>query len=111
MTESTSRRQFLTRLGGLAAGTALGVERLLAAVDEAGSRGPRVVIARDEALTRGQVDDHRELLQKLLDAALQKLTGAKDAATCANTGLYLSSAAAGATQTSRYMVVPTGIEY
>jgi uncharacterized protein (DUF362 family) len=76
----TTRRQFLTRLGGAAAGTALGVNRLLAGIEDPGPAGPRVVIARDEALTRGSVDEHRALLQKLLDAAMQKLTGAKDAA-------------------------------
>ncbi len=80
MLKPTTRRQFLTRLGGVAAGAALGVDRLLAAVDDPGPAGPRVVIARDEALTRGQVDEHRELLQKLLDAAMQKLTGAKEVA-------------------------------
>jgi uncharacterized protein (DUF362 family) len=80
MLKATTRRQFLTRLGGVAAGAALGVDRLLAAVDDPVRAGPRVVIARDEALTRGQVADHGELLQKLLDAAVQKLTGAKDAA-------------------------------
>jgi len=38
------------------------------------------VIARDEKLTRGKVDQHRELLRKLLDASMQKLTNASDAA-------------------------------
>jgi uncharacterized protein (DUF362 family) len=81
MLSPSTRRQFLTRLGGIAAGAALGVDRLLAAIEDPGSAGPRVVIARDDALTHGPVDEHRELLQKLVDAALQKLTGAKDAAT------------------------------
>jgi uncharacterized protein (DUF362 family) len=80
MPKPTTRRQFLTHAGVVAAGAALGVEHLLAAVADSGPAGPRVVIARDEALTRGQVAEHGELLQKLLDAALQKLTGAKDAA-------------------------------
>ena len=78
---SANRRQFLTRVGALAAGAALPWSRLLAAEDEAGPRRPRVVIARDEVLTRGQLDEHRELLEKLLNAAMQKLTGAADAAT------------------------------
>jgi uncharacterized protein (DUF362 family) len=77
MRRASTRRQFLTRLGGVAAGAALGIDRLFAAVADA---GPRVVIARDEALARGSLEDHQELLQKLLDAALQKLTGAKDVA-------------------------------
>ena len=37
------------------------------------------MIARDEALAQGQPNEHRELIRKLLDAALQKLTGAADA--------------------------------
>jgi len=40
---------------------------------------PRVVIARDDKLTRGKVDEHRELLRKLLDAAMRRLTRAQDA--------------------------------
>jgi uncharacterized protein (DUF362 family) len=41
---------------------------------------PRVVIARDDALARGRVDEHRELIKKLLDAAMQRLTDAPEAA-------------------------------
>jgi uncharacterized protein (DUF362 family) len=75
----TTRRGFLAGLSGAAAGALLGVERLLGAGDDPGGFGARVVIARDEALTRGNPNDHRHLLCKLLDAALQKLTGAADA--------------------------------
>jgi uncharacterized protein (DUF362 family) len=39
----------------------------------------RVAIARDEKLTRGEVGEHRDLLGKLLDASLQKLTDTTDA--------------------------------
>jgi uncharacterized protein (DUF362 family) len=81
MSIPTTRRQFLTCLGGAAAGAALGVDRLLAAVEDPGRSGPRVVIARDEALTGGKPDEHGALLRKLLDAAMQKLTAAPDAAT------------------------------
>jgi uncharacterized protein (DUF362 family) len=40
-----------------------------------------VVVARDDALTRGTVAEHRDLLGKLLNASMQKLTGASDTAT------------------------------
>jgi len=80
MLQPTTRRQFLTRLGGVAAGAALGVDRLLAVVDDPERARPRVVIARDEALTRGTPDEHGALLQKLLAAAVQKLTDTPDAA-------------------------------
>jgi uncharacterized protein (DUF362 family) len=36
---------------------------------------PRVVISRDDALTRGRVEEHRDLLKRMLDASMQKLTG------------------------------------
>jgi len=64
--------------------------RLLAEPGEAPAARPdapvpgkatRVIIARDETLTKGSVDEHAELLRKLLDAALQRLTDAPDAAT------------------------------
>jgi uncharacterized protein (DUF362 family) len=76
---STTRRQFLTRVGGVAASAALGVDRLLAAVDLPASARPRVVIARDAKLALGKPEEQRELLRKLLDAALQKLTSVPDA--------------------------------
>ncbi|MGB2987173.1 MAG: DUF362 domain-containing protein, partial [Phycisphaerae bacterium] len=43
-------------------------------------RKSRVAIARDDALTKGRVDEHGDLLRKLLDASMQKLTGTSDAA-------------------------------
>jgi uncharacterized protein (DUF362 family) len=36
-------------------------------------------VARDEALTRGSISEHRALLEKLLDASVQKLTDSSDA--------------------------------
>ncbi len=75
-----TRRRFLAGAGALAAGTALPVGRLWAA-DEPTRPRSRVVVARDEALAGGKLDEHRELLEKLLNAAMQKLTGAADAAT------------------------------
>ncbi|MEE9293713.1 MAG: DUF362 domain-containing protein [Phycisphaerae bacterium] len=41
----------------------------------------RVVMARDDDLTRGLVDEHRDLLRKLLDASMQRLTNSPDAPT------------------------------
>jgi uncharacterized protein (DUF362 family) len=79
MSYSSTRRQFLARLGTLAAATSLPVERLLAGLDDPRPTAARVAIARDEALTRGKPEEHAELLRKLLDAAVQKLTGAADA--------------------------------
>jgi len=42
---------------------------------------PRVVIARADTLTRSKVDEHQELLIKLLDAAMQKAVQVPHAAT------------------------------
>ena len=74
----TTRRGFLKRSGALALGAVVLPHRLLA--DEPTSARPRVVVARDEALTHGKLTEHAELLRKLLHAAMQKLTGATDAA-------------------------------
>jgi uncharacterized protein (DUF362 family) len=83
----STRREFLRHVGAVAAGAALGSTP--AAGCDARSQGggaqapkgrPRVVVARDEALTRGEVSEHRYLLRKLLDASVQKLTSASDAA-------------------------------
>ncbi|GAG26556.1 unnamed protein product, partial [marine sediment metagenome] len=90
MVRKRSRRELLTQVGAAgvvaAAGITLpaGCDAKPAAPDEprASARAaPRVVIARDDKLTRGKVNEHRELLRKLLDAAMQKLTKAPDAAT------------------------------
>ena len=86
MARERSRRDFLTQIGAAAASVVFtgvttpgcraeppGVNR------QAGKRFPRVVIARDEKLTRGEVDEHRALLRRVLDASMQKLTNASDA--------------------------------
>jgi len=86
MSNPTTRRQFLAHLGVAAVGATAGGDFLAAGcsarAEARGSEGERsrVVIARDEALTRGQVGGHRELVRKLLDVSMQKLTGATDAA-------------------------------
>jgi len=74
MSLRSTRRQFLVQAGTVAVGAALPAKSVLAAGGETEPLRGRVVIAKDEALTRGQPDEHRELLQKLLDAAMQKLT-------------------------------------
>ena len=81
METHNTRRQFLAQIGAAAAGAALsGTHRLHAAVGEPPAASARVIIARDEALAHGSVDEHRDLLRRLLDASMQKLTGAADAA-------------------------------
>ncbi len=80
MYQHSTRREFLTRIGTAAAGAALA--RSPAASALAGAAEPskaRVVVARDDQLTRGKVGEHAESIRKLLDAGMQKLTGATDA--------------------------------
>ncbi|HUU98695.1 MAG TPA: DUF362 domain-containing protein [Phycisphaerae bacterium] len=87
MARERSRRDFLTQIGAAAAGvvftgvTTPGCHAEPQATDaQPPKSAPRVVIARDEKLTRGKVSEHGELLGKLLDASMQKLTNAADAA-------------------------------
>ncbi|MFQ5600591.1 MAG: DUF362 domain-containing protein [Candidatus Krumholzibacteriia bacterium] len=79
MSHQSTRRQFMARLGILAAGTALPIRELLASAGDPRAPSSRVVIARDEKLTRGRVAEQRDLLQKLLDASMQRLTNVEDA--------------------------------
>ncbi|MBN2559924.1 MAG: DUF362 domain-containing protein, partial [Phycisphaerae bacterium] len=83
----STRRQFLRKVTATAAGAVVGgaVAPGCAAEPRDTSQptsraAPRVAIARDEALTRGRVGEHGDLLRKLLDAAVQKATDAPDAA-------------------------------
>ena len=84
-TEST-RREFLRRMTAAAAGAAIGGAVSPSLANEPDERkqpgrpSPRVVIARDDALTRGAVNEHAELLRKLLNASVQKMTADADAA-------------------------------
>ena len=83
MSQRSSRRQFLAQIGGVATGAAVACITPLGCVASPrgnGTSGPRVAIARDEALTRGEVAEHCDLLGKLLDASMQKLTNTPDAA-------------------------------
>ncbi len=77
MIRDTTRREFLIGVGAAATCAVLPASRLWA--DEPPRPRARVVLARDEALTGGKPDEHRDLLQKLLDAAVQKLASAPDA--------------------------------
>ncbi|MBP7936096.1 MAG: DUF362 domain-containing protein [Phycisphaerae bacterium] len=80
MPESLDRRQMLSRIGGVACGLAVSGSLALGSDSApAGKPRPRVVIARDEAVTGGKMEGHRELLRKMLDASMQKLTGEADA--------------------------------
>jgi len=88
MSEQTTRRKFLAQAGAAAAGIALAGACDSGRASDAESKAatpttrpsPRVAIARDEALAKGAVGEHADLLRKLLDAAMQKITGASDAA-------------------------------
>lgn len=80
MSTQSNRRRFLAQMGAAAAGMALPTSRVLAVLAGSDKRRSRVVITRDEALTHGRPTEHRDLLRKLLDAAMQRLTDAPDAA-------------------------------
>lgn len=95
MSQARTRREFLVQAGVVAVGITIPI-----ACDGRPAPGkttvkprasarpePRVVIARDEALTRGRMDEHGDPLRKLLDASMQKLTKAPDA-TAAWRGLF-----------------------
>ena len=75
----TSRRQFLTKVGAAAAGVAVPLPLWIASAYGGDDPGSRVVIARDDALTRGRPDEHGNLLNRLLDASMQRLTQSADA--------------------------------
>jgi uncharacterized protein (DUF362 family) len=75
-----TRRTFLSRAAAFAAAGSVPWSRLAAYAEPPTAARPRVVLARDEKLAQGKLADHRELLEKLLNAALQQLTGAADAA-------------------------------
>jgi len=82
-----SRRQFLRRSAAVTIGLAFGDWATAGCgpepqTSQAGglARKARVVIARDGSLLKGRVGEHAELLRKMLDAAVQKLTGLPDAA-------------------------------
>lgn len=77
----STRRQFLGRTGAAACSFAVsGAQPGCAESPKPSAKPPAcVVIARDDQLTRGKVSEHRELLTKLLNAAIQKLTGLPDA--------------------------------
>ncbi len=82
MKRPITRRKFLAQAGAVGAGVVLGGPTRTAFADAAPTTSPaaaRVVIARDEALTKRAVSEHGELLRKLLNASMQKLTGAADA--------------------------------
>ena len=79
MSAQTTRRRILKQTTGAAWGLALSKNSLLTS-SPASTSSPvsQVVIARDEAITRGKIDEHRAMLVKLVDAAVQKLTKAPD---------------------------------
>jgi uncharacterized protein (DUF362 family) len=81
MLPRSTRREFLVRASATAAGLAFGrMATALADEPRGGDAKSRVVIARDEALQGGAPREHAELVRKLLDASMQKLTQTPDAA-------------------------------
>jgi len=74
-----TRRQFLAQVGAVAAGVSFPAWARIA-VAEGDSSGPlaRVAVARDDALTRGRIDQQGALLRRLLNASMQKLLGMQD---------------------------------
>jgi len=85
MSHKPTRRQFLAH--AVAAGATLGTSATPGCRAEPASRNERgrqraarVVIAHDDTLTSGQVAEHHDLLRKLLDASMQRLTDNADPA-------------------------------
>ena len=73
-----TRREFLARATATAAGAAIYASPAGTLLAQTGQPSSRVAIGRDDALTSGRVGDQRELLCRLLDASMQKLTNASD---------------------------------
>ncbi len=81
MADRNTRRRFLGQAGAAVASAWLPCSKWLAAASaEPAQALSRVVIGRDDALTRGKLEEHGELLRKLLDASMQKLAKTSDAA-------------------------------
>ncbi len=78
MPKRSTRRQLLARAAAAAA-AALHSARANARGENAVRPPSRVVIARDDKLTQGRAADQGELVRKLLDVSLQRLTNASDA--------------------------------
>ncbi len=73
-----TRRQFISR-SATTVGCLLAGKWRPASADEIPIDVPaRVAIARDEKLTRGKLDEHQDLLSRMLDASMQKLFGVED---------------------------------
>lgn len=82
MCKRSTRRQFLGEVSA-AAGIALTGRPGCGepgSADRSNARPiPRVVVARDEAIAKGAMIEHRDTLRKMLDASMQRLTGTPDA--------------------------------
>ncbi len=75
------RRQFLAQVGAATASLALPAwTRIALAEGNASGSRARVAVARDDALTNGRIDQQGALLQRLLNASMQKLLGTPDPA-------------------------------
>ena len=69
----------MARIGAFAAGAALPWPDLAALAGAPDPPKSRVVIARDESLLTGKLNEHADILRKLLDAAVLRLTDRADA--------------------------------
>lgn len=82
MRSQTTRRQFLIRTGAMTIGAGILRPRsgLCAPSSAPAAARSRVVIARDEQLVKTKPGEHQDLMNKLLAASMQRLTGAADPA-------------------------------
>ena len=78
MSARSTRRRFLAQVGAAAVGALVPWRKAGGTVGQEPRRA-RVIIARDEALAKGDLGAQRDRLARLLDAALQKLADAPDA--------------------------------
>lgn len=84
MCSRTTRRQFLVQTGAMAAGAGMVLRSRTTLGAPASAPAPsrsRVIIARDDKLVRSRPDEHQDLLNKMLAASMQRLTGTAEAAT------------------------------
>jgi uncharacterized protein (DUF362 family) len=71
----TTRRQFLLGAGAGVIALATRCQRGVGLNQKPADQTARVVIARDDALTHGQLDDQVGLMMRMLGAAMQRITG------------------------------------
>ncbi len=78
MPKRHTRRQFISQSAVTVGCLLAGKWRPALADEKPVTSTARVVIARDEKITRGKLDEHQDLLIRLLNASMQKLFGVED---------------------------------